>query len=136
MRLAHAARRDVRQCAKIIKKKCSPYRKTPYFCHRYEKNVFAIYESVCLSVSSGGEVCCKYPPPCNLLPVNSLRENMDSAADRRSGAFGGLRSLRGFKVSGILEVSKVSRFQGFKGFKGFKSFKGFRVSEVSRFQGL
>ena len=54
------------RCPAVCKKnqkKCSLYRKTPYFCRRYEKNVFAIYESACLSVSSGGEVCCKYPPP-------------------------------------------------------------------------
>ena len=44
------------------------------------------------------------PPSTNSLSNNSLQEDIDSAADRRSGAFGvfrGFKGFKGFRVSGV-----------------------------------
>ena len=99
------ARRDVRQCAKKIKKNVHRIEKRRIFAAAM-KRMYLQYEIQCACPSVLAErFVVNTPPDCNSLPINSLRENMDSAADRRSGAFGGfrrLRRLRSFKVSGTL----------------------------------
>ena len=80
------------------------------------KRMYLQYEIQCACPSVLAErFVVNTPPDCNSLLINSLRENMDSAADRRSGAFGGFRRLRSFKVSKVSKVSRVSRVSRFQG---------------------
>ena len=124
------ARRDVRQCAKIIKKNVSRIEKRRIFAAAM-KRMYLQYtnQRACPSVPAERFVV-NTPPDCNSLPINSLRESMDSAADRKSGAFEVFRGFNGFKGF------KVSRFQGFRGFRGFRGFSLMTLIDFNDFKKL